>query len=177
MNSIPSVDLFSSFVNTPLGPMLSLASNQALHLLEFLDRPTLEQQQKFFKQSHYLIKEGSNTIIKQLQKELSSYFMGTLTNFTVPVQLEGTAFQKQVWQALLTIPYGQTRSYSQQAIHIGAPKAFRAVANANGKNRLAIIVPCHRIIAHDGRLGGYSGGINKKQFLLEHEAKIGLSFI
>ncbi|ASG67464.1 hypothetical protein fh0823_00640 [Francisella halioticida] len=94
-----------------------------------------------------------------------------MKNFSIPLKLTGTEFQKQVWQELLNIPYGETISYQQEAINIGKPTAFRAVANANGKNLLPIIIPCHRVINANGKLGGYTGGLEKKKLLLKLEGR------
>lgn len=99
------------------------------------------------------------------------YFSGKLRQFNTPTHLIGSPFQKKAWLALIDIPYGETRSYLQQAKVIGNPSAYRAVANANGANQLAIVVPCHRIINANGELGGYGGGVNRKQWLLEHERR------
>ncbi|MCA9508359.1 MAG: methylated-DNA--[protein]-cysteine S-methyltransferase [Myxococcales bacterium] len=115
------------------------------------------------------LKEGSNSIIESIKKELKNYFAGNLKNFTTPIQFDGTTFQRCVWQALLEIPFGEVRNYSEQAHRIKKPQAFRAVANANGKNFLSIIVPCHRVINKNGNLGGYGGGIERKAWLLNHE--------
>ncbi len=106
----------------------------------------------------------------QVKKELKAYFEGSLKEFKTPVELIGTAFQRKVWNALLTIPYGETTTYSDQAIKVGDLKAIRAVASANGANPISIIVPCHRIIGKDGSLTGYRGGLATKRFLLNHEA-------
>lgn len=102
-------------------------------------------------------------------EQLSAYFRGELREFAVPLDLWGTDFQKQVWQALCKIPYGETRTYRDIAAAVGNPKACRAVGNANGKNPIPIIVPCHRVVAAGGKLGGYSGGLDKKEFLLKLE--------
>ncbi len=102
--------------------------------------------------------------------ELDEYYRGLRTEFTVPLQMHGTAFQMAVWNALLTIPYGQTRSYGQIAAQIGNPKASRAVGMANNRNPISIIVPCHRVIGSDGSLVGYGGGLDKKVWLLDFEA-------
>ena len=101
--------------------------------------------------------------------ELEQYFAGSLRDFTVPIKLHGTPFQLAVWQELLKIPYGETRSYKDIALAIGKPKATRAVGGANHNNPISIIVPCHRVIASDGSLGGYGGGLDIKQWLLELE--------
>ena len=110
---------------------------------------------------------GSNT--EQIEKELRDYFSGKNLNFQTPIFLLGSDFQKTVWNALQTIPIGQTQSYLEVAKKIGNDKAFRAVANANGANQLALIIPCHRVINANGELGGYGGKKKKKAWLLAHE--------
>lgn len=158
--------------NTPLGPMFACATDQGLCLLEFVDRRMLETE---FKDLQRLLKAtiivGEHKYIKQVKKELSAYFEGTHSSFEVPLNLPGTPFQQSVWQALLEIPIGSTRSYQEQAIAINNPKAVRAVARANGANRVAIVIPCHRVIGKDGSLTGYAGGLERKQWLLDHEDK------
>ncbi len=129
----------------------------------------LEVVKKHFKTEEILFEETS--LFHQVTEELDYYFQGTEKEFKTPLQLVGTDFQKKVWQALLTIPYGETATYSDQAIKVGDLKAIRAVASANGANPISIIVPCHRIIGKDGSLTGYRGGLNTKNFLLNHEAK------
>ena len=110
-------------------------------------------------------------VLRSIESELKAYFEGTLKKFTTPLFLLGSSFQQRVWKELLKIPYGTTRSYAAQAASMGEPKAIRAVANANGANQLAIVIPCHRIINTNGALGGYGGGIARKEWLLKHEAK------
>jgi methylated-DNA-[protein]-cysteine S-methyltransferase len=105
----------------------------------------------------------------EVVEQLEAYFAGDLTDFDVPLRLEGTAFQKEVWQALLDIPYGETRSYGWLAAHIGRPGAARAVGLANGHNPVGIVVPCHRVIGANGSLVGYGGGIDRKRTLLDLE--------
>ncbi|WP_416666490.1 methylated-DNA--[protein]-cysteine S-methyltransferase [Egbenema bharatensis] len=106
------------------------------------------------------------------KQQLSAYFAGTLTEFDLPLQLQGTPFQQRVWAALQTIPYGSTLSYGELAQKIGQPKASRAVGLANGRNPVSIIVPCHRVIGANGKLTGYGGGVERKQWLLNHERVI-----
>ena len=110
-------------------------------------------------------------VLNALSKELDAYFAGTLKEFTVPLKPEGTEFRKKVWQALQTIPYGETISYKELALRINNPKAIRAVGGANHHNPISIIIPCHRVIGANGKLVGYGGGMNVKEFLLKHEAK------
>lgn len=99
-----------------------------------------------------------------LRQELDLYFKGHLKTFATPLEQIGTEFQKQAWDALLAIPYGETRSYKEQAQRLGNPKAVRAVAAANGQNKVSVMIPCHRVIGSDGKLTGYAGGLNRKQF-------------
>lgn len=116
-----------------------------------------------------LLKKPEGKILSQACQQLEDYFSGKLTRFTVPLDLQGTPFQLKVWHALQQIPYGETRSYADIARQIGNPKAVRAVGGANGKNPVCIIVPCHRVIAADGSIGGYSGGLAMKRKLLRIE--------
>ncbi|MCL2045678.1 MAG: methylated-DNA--[protein]-cysteine S-methyltransferase [Oscillospiraceae bacterium] len=116
--------------------------------------------------------EKETPLISLATEMLGEYFDGKLKVFDLPISFNiGTEFQKKSWSALLTIPYGQTRSYKEQSLAIGSEKAFRAVGNANGKNPISIIVPCHRVIGTDGTLVGYGGGLDIKRYLLELEAK------
>ena len=112
---------------------------------------------------------ANNEIFKALKIQLNEYFEKKRTTFEIPLQLIGSPFQVKCWKELLNIPYGKTISYKEQAIKIGNEKAFRAVANANGQNMIDIIVPCHRVIANNGKLSGYTGGVEKKEFLLKLE--------
>jgi AraC family transcriptional regulator of adaptative response/methylated-DNA-[protein]-cysteine methyltransferase len=112
---------------------------------------------------------GSNRHLDLLERELARYFSGALKNFSVPLVYPGTPFQQRVWEELLTIPYGDTRSYEQLAAAIGKPEAVRAVGHANGLNRISILIPCHRVINKDGKLGGYGGGLRRKEYLLALE--------
>ncbi|WP_426231113.1 methylated-DNA--[protein]-cysteine S-methyltransferase [Pararhizobium sp. DWP3-4] len=115
--------------------------------------------------------EGPNhPVLLETERQLEEYFAGVRTNFTVPLDLAGTAFQKAVWQALLTIPYGQTRTYAGLARQIGHPTAYRAMGAANGRNPVSIIVPCHRAIGSDGQLHGFAGGLEAKRYLLALES-------
>jgi len=110
-------------------------------------------------------------VLHTLSQELDAYFAGTLREFTVPLKPEGTAFRKKVWEALQTIPYGETISYKELALRIDNPKAIRAVGGANHHNPISIIIPCHRVIGANGKLVGYGGGMDAKAFLLEHEKR------
>ncbi len=155
---------------TPLGPMLAGAVDEGICLLEFVDRRMIETQIKRLKK--YLNAEfvpGQNKYFDELDKQLKEYFEGKRKNFDIPLSLPGTEFQLKVWKELQKIPYGKTRSYQQQAVALRNPKAVRAVAKANGDNRIAIIIPCHRVIGKDGQLVGYGGGMWRKQYLLNLE--------
>ncbi len=157
---------------TPLGPMLAAASDNAVVLLEFADRRGLESSYAIMRRQFNLpVVPGQNEILRQLTRELTAYFAGTLTHFTVPHQLKGTAFQIAVWRELQRIPFGQTASYAQIAARVRRPRAVRAVARANATNRLYLLVPCHRVIAADGKLSGYGGGLRRKRLLLYLEQK------
>jgi AraC family transcriptional regulator, regulatory protein of adaptative response / methylated-DNA-[protein]-cysteine methyltransferase len=157
-------------IPTPLGPMLAGATESALCLLEFADRRMLETQLKRVEhQLKAVLVPGETAITRLLADELEAYFAGDLREFSVPLQEAGSPFQQAVWAELRTIPYGQTRSYGEQARRIGRPDAVRAVARANGDNRIAIIIPCHRVIGADGKLTGYGGRLWRKQRLLELE--------
>ena len=168
MNS--SNTLKSCHLNTPLGQMIAIADEQALYLLEFVDCRGLEREiEKLRILTNATIIPGNTAPIESIKTELTSYFNGTLKKFKTPIHILGTPFQKSVWNALQNIPYGQTKSYAEQAKNIGNTLAHRAVANANDCNQLAIIIPCHRIINSNGKLGGYGGGIHRKQWLLTFE--------
>jgi AraC family transcriptional regulator of adaptative response/methylated-DNA-[protein]-cysteine methyltransferase len=157
-------------LTTPLGLMLAGATSEGICLLEFTDRRMLETQLKNLrKRLDAELLPGDNPHFAPLQQQLDEYFEGKRRRFDLPLVLPGTDFQRQVWSALQDIPYGQTRSYQEQAAAIGLPKAVRAVARANGDNRIAIIIPCHRVIGSDGKLTGYGGGLWRKRFLLELE--------
>ena len=160
-------------IETPIGTMIACADESGICLLEFSDRKALPTELKdISKHFNANIVQGENKHFEQLEKELSEYFDGNRTNFTIPLSPVGTDFQKSVWEVLRTIPYGTTRSYQEQAQILGNPKAVRAVANANGLNKISIIIPCHRVIGSDGKLTGYGGGIWRKQKLLELEKAI-----
>jgi AraC family transcriptional regulator of adaptative response/methylated-DNA-[protein]-cysteine methyltransferase len=162
--------VFLSWLPSPLGPLVAGATADGVCLLEFTDRRMLEAQLATVRRLFAApAVPGRNEHLETLEAELASYFAGTLRSFSVPLQYPGTAFQRRVWEQLLAIPYGQTRSYEQLAAAIGEPRAVRAVGRANGLNRIAILIPCHRVVRKDGHLGGYGGGLRRKQFLLELE--------
>lgn len=159
-------------IETPIGTVVVCASQQGICLLEFADIKDLDKEVKqIAKEKQAVVLEGENIHITQLKQELEAYFKGELVEFTISLDLIGTPFQLQVWGGLRAIPYGETRSYKEQSEYLNIPKSIRAVANANGMNRVAIIIPCHRIIGTDGSLTGYRGGLWRKKRLLELENK------
>lgn len=164
--------LKASWLDTPLGPMLAVADEESLYLLEFIDRRGLEREiEKLRFKMKAAIIPGSTEPIVSIETELKSYFAGSLKNFKTKLHLVGSSFQQLVWSELMRIPYAQTRSYLEQAVAIGKQTAYRAVANANGANQIAIVIPCHRIINNNGDLGGYGGGLIRKKWLIDHEKR------
>jgi O-6-methylguanine DNA methyltransferase len=159
-------NFFSKNISTPLGSMVAISDDTALYILEFLDNKSLGRK---IKQLSFT--EGIAAPLTLIESEIKAYFDGQLNKFKTPIQMHGSPFQKLVWNELLNIPYGETRSYLEEANAIGKPTSYRAVANANGANKLAIIIPCHRIINNNGEIGGYGGGIARKKWLLEHETR------
>lgn len=155
---------------TPLGPMFACATEKGLCLLEFTDRRMLETEFKdLVKRLNAVILPGKNKHLDQTLEQITAYFEGTRQNFSIPLHTPGTDFQNKVWETLQTIPYGQTLSYEAMALKMKNPKAVRAVGTANGANRIAIIIPCHRVIGKDGSLTGYGGGLERKKWLLDLE--------
>jgi AraC family transcriptional regulator of adaptative response/methylated-DNA-[protein]-cysteine methyltransferase len=164
--------LHCSWFDTKLGPMIAISDNESLYLLEFVDRRGLEHEiEKLKLKTKASIIPGDTNPIKSITFEIQSYFDGVLTEFKTPLHLLGSVFQMLVWKELMRIPYGETRTYAAQAESIGKSTAYRAVANANGANQIAIVIPCHRIINSNGNLGGYGAGIIRKQWLIDHERK------
>jgi len=160
----------TQILETPLGAMLVGAVSEGVCLIEYTDRRMLEHNYATIrKQFGYPVLPVTNHHIERLQDELSRYFAGKLREFTIPLVPHGTAFQEKVWSELQCIPYGKTISYDQLARHISQPTAVRAVARANGMNRINILIPCHRVIGKDGHLTGYGGGLWRKRLLLELE--------
>lgn len=155
---------------TPLGPMFACATDEGLCLLEYTDRRMLEFELKDIRRRlNGSILFGTNKHLEAVQQQLKEYFEGKRTVFDVPLVTPGTDFQNDVWKLLQKIPYGETVSYKQQAVRIKRPNAVRAVANANGFNRISIVIPCHRVIGSDGTLTGYGGGLWRKKWLLDFE--------
>ncbi|MBA4065142.1 MAG: hypothetical protein C0501_15790 [Isosphaera sp.] len=162
MNTVPpDADgdpvVLTSF-GSPLGPLVAGATAGGVCLLAFADDPPAGPG-----------RPGTNAHLEQLRAELADYFAGRLRSFAVPLVYPGTAFQRRVWEELLRIPYGETRSYQDVAAAVGDPTAVRAVGRANGSNRVAVVIPCHRVVNKNGDLGGYGGGLRRKQYLLDLE--------
>jgi methylated-DNA-[protein]-cysteine S-methyltransferase len=155
LSTVP-LNTYSISISTPLGTLAAYATDHAVYRLAFADQATPPNK--------------PNGILTQLRNELQEYFAGARTTFTVPLEPQGTSFQKEVWQTLLRIPSGTTCSYKEVAHALGKPTAFRAVALANKYNPIALIIPCHRVIKSNGDICGYNGGIERKQWLLAHEA-------
>lgn len=165
--------LFARWIDTPLGAMLALADDDGLHLLEFVDRRGLENEiLALRKRRRCFIVPGANRYLDTIAKELAAYFDGSGARFTVPLVPTGSAFEQTVWKLLQMIPPGKTRSYADMARTLGNPNATRAVGRAIGRNPLAIVIPCHRVIRSDGSLCGYGGGVWRKQWLLDHERRM-----
>jgi O-6-methylguanine DNA methyltransferase len=159
-------------LETPVGPMVAGVVDDGLALLEFADPNRLGPQLDAARKALGCeAEDGDHPLLTQIAGELAEYFDGRRTAFSIPLVLAGSPFQKQAWEALRAIPYGETRSYAEQARAIGRPMAVRAVGRANGQNRLAIVVPCHRVVASGGRLCGYGGGLSRKQFLIDLERR------
>ena len=158
------------WIDTPIGPMIAGATDRGLCLLEFTDRRMLEHQivtlRKRFKTA---LAPGEHRYLTQTAKELDEYFRGERQRFDVPINAPGSPFEERVWRALLQIPFGETRSYEDIARAVGSPKGVRAVGRANGLNRVAIVIPCHRVVNKSGELGGYGGGLWRKRRLLHLE--------
>lgn len=162
--------LYRKHIVTPIGVLNAMATDKAIYVVDFLDNLSWRIDQAIvLKHLDATDVNEENDLLRQLEQQLKEYFAKERKDFTLPIDFVGTPFQEKVWKVLQTIPYGKTISYKEQAITVGNPKGVRAVANANGKNRLSVIVPCHRVIANDGSLAGYTGGITRKRFLLDLE--------
>ena len=158
------------FMDSPIGDMVLGATGRGCCLAEFVDRGGMEKIKSQTKKRYKLdLLEGENSQLDDLEDELRGYFAGTLRAFTVPLDLRGTRFEETVWQKLLSIPYGHTTTYGEIAKSAQRPLAFQAVGRANGRNPLAIVVPCHRVLEKGGGLCGYGGGVWRKKFLLDLE--------
>lgn len=162
--------IVASRIDSPLGQLLIGATGEGICLVEFGDeRRTDRQPGDLHKHFACEMTSGTNEHLDQLAVELAEYFEGRRQEFTVRLVYPGTAFQVRVWDALQKIPYGQTWSYEALAQEIGCPNAQRAVGMANGRNRIGIVIPCHRVVNKGGKLGGYGGGLWRKEFLLKLE--------
>ena len=159
-------------IETPIGEMAAASTREGICLIEFNDRLNLDTE---FEDIAWMFnttaEHGSNKHLRMLKKQLKEYFKGKRKEFSLSLITPGTEFQQTVWNTLRKIPYGTTISYMEQAKSINNPGAVRAVASANGSNRIAIIIPCHRVIGSDGSLIGYGGGLERKKWLIDHERK------
>lgn len=159
-----------SWIQTPMGPMVAGAVDAGICLLEFSERRMLETQFDTLRRRFQLpIVPGETPHLDQLRTQLDEYFAGSRREFTVPLAYPGTEFEREVWDFLVGIPFGETRSYEELARALGRPGASRAVGTANGRNRIAILIPCHRVLNKNGDLGGYGGGLWRKRLLLDLE--------
>lgn len=155
-------DMYRLDYESPIGVIEIIGTRENVRSIMFSETNTKE----------HLFQAGTPEVLKECFNQLDEYFMGKRLGFSFPYSLEGTEFQKTVWTALTKIPYAQTGSYKDIAVSIGNEKAIRAVGSANGKNRLSIVVPCHRIIGSNGQLSGYAGGLWRKEWLLRHERSV-----
>lgn len=164
--------IFLNYIDAPVGKMRVGASDKGICLFDFDRKSSTHNTLRHIEGlSGDSLKEGDHPLFNVLKLQIDEYFDGTRKDFDLPLHLIGTDFQVSVWNALLQVPYGETRSYKQQSIVLGNQKAIRAVATANGENSIAIVVPCHRIIGTDGSLTGYAGGLENKKILLDLERK------
>jgi methylated-DNA-[protein]-cysteine S-methyltransferase len=154
----------SQIIDSPLGPLLLAAENGAVTMLWMSPLPTRDDPPS---------QGADRAVLDETAAQLDRYFAGSLTAFDLPLGLRGTPFQRRVWLALQEIPFGETISYGELAASIGKPGCARAVGLANGQNPISIIVPCHRVIGSNGKLTGYGGGLDRKAWLLDHEARSG----
>jgi len=167
MTRVERTSLQIAWIESPVGLLRAGASQTALQLLEFVGAQPFDSEHG---QGQGQTQPSARTpLLEQTRRELAEYFAGTRQRFEVPLSFPGTPFQERVWTALCNIGYGERISYLEQSRRVGDEKAIRAVAQANGQNPIAILVPCHRVINSDGKLGGYGGGLLRKQFLLDLE--------
>lgn len=162
--------IYKAIINTPLGDAIACSTTKGICFFDFVDRKSLDFLIKvMIRELNGEVIEQRNSLIEELEKEINEYFLGKRKEFSLSLILSGTDFQKEVWQELLKIPYGVKITYLEEAISMNRKKSVRAVANANGKNKLSILIPCHRVVGSNGKLGGYGGGIDKKKYLLDLE--------
>jgi methylated-DNA-[protein]-cysteine S-methyltransferase len=158
--------IFTTTLETPVGALALFATDQGLRYVAWPQAmPPAEA-------TDGAVEAPEHPALRHTSRQLAEYFSGRRTAFDVPLDPQGTPFQREAWEYLCEIPYGATRTYGQQAAAIGRPKAARAVGGANGRNPLSIIVPCHRVVGADGSLTGFAGGVSIKRFLLAHEATV-----
>lgn len=163
--------IYTAEFTTPLGTMQCLANDKALLLVAFKDYKKLDAKiSKILQHTQASLSTTLTSLLQETQRQLLAYCAGDLHIFSLPLDFIGTSFQEAVWRTLISIPYGQTWSYKQLATTVGNPNAFRAVAQTNGKNYFAVIVPCHRVVNTNNSLGGYSSGLERKRWLLNHES-------
>ena len=168
--SAKQATLITAQIESPIGPMLAGVTDDGVCLLEFIgQRRHIRQQEAVCKWLQCKAVPGEHKWLKVLRKQLAEYFAGNRKEFDLPLVYPGTSFQQKVWQQLLQIPYGETISYQELARRVGDENASRAVGTANGCNRLAVIIPCHRVVNKSGNLGGYGGGLHRKSWLLKLE--------
>jgi O-6-methylguanine DNA methyltransferase len=165
--------IVSTVIDSPVGPLLIGTTDEGICLLEFSGPRSELQTAALTRVFDAEIETGEHEYLDQLATELDEYFAGKLRTFQVPLVIRGTPFQEKVWRELLRIPYGETRSYLDIASRVCTKKACRAVGRANGQNRIAIVIPCHRVVNAGGALGGYGGGLDRKRFLLDLEGGAG----
>jgi O-6-methylguanine DNA methyltransferase len=157
-------------IDTPIGPMTIGATDRSVVLADFTKRPMMAAQLASIRRRIGPTAERHSELLDRVEDQLGEYFAGRRTTFDLPLDTPGSPFQERVWAELQRIPYGETLSYADLAVHVGVPAGSRAVGRANGSNRVAVIVPCHRVIASGGGLGGYGGGLDAKRLLLDLEA-------
>lgn len=163
----------AAWVPTPLGRMLAIASETGLVLCEFADRRSLEREiQDVRRHFGAVVVPGTNAILKDTRSQLEAYFAGRRHTFTVPLDAPGSPFQQAVWRSIQRVPFGETRAYGAVARDVDRPGAVRAVGRATGHNRIAILIPCHRIVRADGTFSGYGGGRWRKTHLLQLERTV-----
>lgn len=171
--SVDSKPLKAKIIESPIGTLIAVSNDTSLLVINSVDGKHLDSELKKLTKlfSKPVVEDGSAEPLKLLDKELKAYFKGELKEFKTPFEIgaRGTEFQRSIWNEIYKIKYGETKTYSELAQRIGKPKSFRAVANACGRNPIAIVIPCHRVLASNNGLGGYGSGIEKKKLLLKLE--------